>query len=177
MKTRKFMLTVAMIALFATATIGVNAQDTESTSPPPPPPHKYEKNVPPPPHPPKMDRNMHRSSMRNREMQRQKPHWADLPGLTETQIKSIKKEKLKNMKAMTQLKNKIREKHAHLVTLLSSDDLDMKDVNNTIDQLGTLNSKMLKQQVTYHRAVRDQLTPDQQVVYDAKPKPFLRKDR
>ncbi|MBC8314073.1 MAG: hypothetical protein H8E51_01095 [Bacteroidetes bacterium] len=171
MKTRKFMLTVAMIALFATATIGVNAQDAKPTPPPPP---KYEKNVPPPP---KMNRNMHRSPMRNREMTRQKPHWADLPNLTETQKKSIKKEKLKNMKAMTQLKNKIREKHAHLVTLLSSDDLDMKDVNTTIDQLGSLNSKMLKQQVTYHRAVRDQLTPNQKVIYDSRPKPFLRRER
>ena len=171
MKTRKFMLTVAMIALFATATIGVNAQDAKPTPPPPP---KYEKNVPPPP---KMNRNMHRSSMRNREMTRQKPHWADLPNLTETQKKSIKKEKLKNMKAMTQLKNEIREKHAHLVTLLSTDNLDMKDVNNTIDQLGTLNSKMLKQQVTYHRAVRDQLTPNQKVIYDSRPKPFLRRER
>ena len=171
MKTRKFMLTVAMIALFATATIGVNAQDAKPTPPPPP---KYEKNVPPPP---KMNRNMHRSPMCNREMTRQKPHWADLPNLTETQKKSIKKEKLKNMKAMTQLKNKIREKHAHLVTLLSSDDLDMKDVNTTIDQLGSLNSKMLKQQVTYHRAVRDQLTPNQKVIYDSRPKPFLRRER
>ncbi len=172
MKTRKFMLAVAMVALFAIASIGVNAQDAEPTPPPPP---SYEKNVLSPPHPPEMNRDMHRSSMRNREMTRQKPHWADLPNLTETQKKSIKKEKLKNMKAMTQLKNKIREKHAHLVTLLSSDDLNMKDVNATIDQLGTLNSKMLKQQVTYHRAIRDQLTPDQKVLYDARPKPFLRR--
>ena len=171
MKTKKSMFTIAMIALFAILTLSVNAQDGDS--PPPPPPPDHEINVPPPPRPPKSNRNMNRSSMHGHTMPKHQTHQADLPGLTEMQQKQIKKEKLKNMQAMTPLKNKIREKHAHLVTLLSSDDLDMKDVNKTIDEIGALNAKMLQQQVSHHRAVRDLLNPDQKVIYDARPKHFL----
>jgi len=97
--------------------------------------------------------------------------------LTTAQQEQIKEQDLKNMQAMTPLKNKIREKHAHLVTLLSSDDLDMKDVNKTIDEIGALKTKMLQEQVSHHRAVRDLLTPEQKVLYDAKPKPFLGRER
>jgi len=164
MKTKKSILTVAMIALFAIATIGVYAQDTDSTPPPPPPP-KHEKKC-------KKPSYLHKGKVKRPHHQRQ---GMKLPGLNEAQKEEMKKADLKNLKAMTSLKNQIREKHAHLVTLLSSDDLDMKDVNNTIDQIGDLNSRMLKLQVSHHRAVRDLLTSDQKVLFDAKPKPFLRK--
>ena len=169
MKTKRSMITLAMIAFVTTATISVNAQ--KGDRPPPPTPPAYEKNVPAPPQHPKMDRNMRRLSTRNHA----RSPIDGLPGVTEEQQEQIKKERLKNMKALTPLKNEIKEKHAHLVTLLSSDDLNMKDVNKTIDELSALNTKMLQQQISHHRAMRDMLTPDQKVLYDARPKPFLRR--
>ncbi|MBL7138333.1 MAG: periplasmic heavy metal sensor [Bacteroidales bacterium] len=145
--------------LMMTALPGIAQIDDPPFSPPPP---NMEKQIPPPPPPPDRERMMHKE-----------PRGIDLPDLTPEQRLEMRNTDLKNLKAMTSLKNQIREKHARLVTLLSSDDLDMKEVNKTIDELGVLITRMLRLHVNHDRELRDILTPDQKIIFDTKPKPFL----
>ena len=167
MKTKRIvtlMLTVVLTAFFTLQGISQTGQD----DPPPPPPRPASEKMvkphtPPPPPPPEMEQRAGAA--------------AHIPDLTPDQEAAIKKERLNHTKNRTALINQIREKHAHLVSLLSSDDLNMNDVNKTIDQIGELQTKLLKENVTHDRNVRDLLTPVQKIIYDTHPKPYLKKGR
>jgi len=162
---KRSIVSMLVTVLFLTVLTFQGVSQEKSDPPPPPPPPKQKTDMPPPPPPP------------SGKIQKQaKPSFiADIPDITDAQKEEIKKADLKNMKAMTELRNQIREKHAHLVSLLSSDDLDMNDVNKTIDEISVLNGRILSQQVSHHRAIRVILTPEQKIIYDAGPKDFLQR--
>ena len=126
---------------------------TSPTSPPPPPP--------PPPLP-------------EAEMDLIPPP-LDIPDLTDLQKEQIKKSDLKNLEAMTPLRNQMREKRARLATILSTMPFDMKTADQIANEIGTLNASILKLQIRHDQELRNLLTPDQQILFDAAPKPFLGK--
>jgi Spy/CpxP family protein refolding chaperone len=97
----------------------------------------------------------------------------DLPGLTDDQREKIKKSDLKMMEQMTPMKNKMHELKAHLTTLLSISPVNMKEADDVSDEIGKLESTILKQQIRHDQEIRSFLTPDQQILFDARPKPFL----
>jgi len=134
-----------IVTLILTGSLQVIAQVAKETPPSPPP-------LCIPPQPPRLE----------------------LPDLSEDQKTALKKCDLGNLKEMTSLQNQLREKQAHLVALLTAGDPDAKELDQTIRDIGDIHTKILKQQVTHDQEIRLLLTPDQKIIFDANPKPFLR---
>jgi len=101
----------------------------------------------------------------------------DLPGLTDEQREKIKQADLEHMKRMTPLRNQSREKMARLQTVLTSTPYDSQAADLAAEELGKVRTGMLKESIRHDRVVRELLTPEQQVIFDARPKPFLKKGK
>jgi Spy/CpxP family protein refolding chaperone len=136
-----------------------NQGHTTTPAPPPPPP-------PPPPSQPGMD-----------PMDETPPPAFSLPDLTDTQKDKIKKTDLKQIELMTPLKNQLREKRARLMTILTTPPFNIKEADDVADEIGRLNASILKQQIRHDQELRAILTPDQQILFDARPKPFLMREK
>jgi Spy/CpxP family protein refolding chaperone len=156
---------IIMITMFALVINTANAQATgqgrvnkqvqpqEELLPPSPPP---------PPPPPDVKREQEHPKL-------------ELPDMTDAQRESIKKADLKNMQVMTPLKNQMREKKARLASILATGPFDQNAADQVADDIGKLASSLLKAQIRHDQELRGILTPDQQIIFDAKPKPFLDK--
>ena len=99
----------------------------------------------------------------------------DLPDLTPDQLAKIKKTDLKNMAEMTPLRNQVREKRARLATIMATIPVELKQADILADEIGKTASAILKLQIRHDQELRAILTPDQQVLFDARPKPWLRR--
>ncbi len=92
-----------------------------------------------------------------------------IPNLTDDQTKQITDLQTAHTKTMTDLRNQLSEKTAHLRTLNSADSPDMKAINSTIDEIGALNTDMMKEREAYIQKVRGLLTADQKAAFDSSP--------
>ncbi|MCX6258566.1 MAG: periplasmic heavy metal sensor [Bacteroidia bacterium] len=101
------------------------------------------------------------------------PPKLDLPDLSEDQEKQLKEMGIKHLQTLIPLKALEREKEAHLAALLTANDSDPKHISEATDLLGKVRNDILKQVVDHDQAIRKILTPEQKVVFDMKPKPFL----
>ena len=99
----------------------------------------------------------------------------DLPDLTPDQLAKIKKTDLKNMAEMTPLRNQVREKRARLATIMATIPVELKQADILADEIGKTASAILKLQIRHDQELRAILTPDQQVIFDARPNPWLRR--
>jgi Spy/CpxP family protein refolding chaperone len=97
----------------------------------------------------------------------------DLPDLTPDQQTRIKKADLKHMSELTPLENQIREKSARLSTILITIPVDQKQADQVADEIGKTAASILKARISHDQELRSILTPDQQVVFDSRPKPWL----
>lgn len=91
-----------------------------------------------------------------------------LPGITEEQKQKIRDLKTANLKPQTQLRNQIAEKRARLNTLQAADEVDMKAINKTIDEMTALRAEMQKNMVALHQDIRKLLTDEQRAIYDSR---------
>ena len=110
-----------------------------------------------------------------REARDEAPVPFDLPDLTLDQRDKVKKADLKQMSEMTPLRNQMHEKKTRLSTLLSTIPVDQKQVDQLADEIGKTVSTMLKVQIRHDQDLRSILTPDQQILFDARPKPWLKR--
>lgn len=165
MKTTPKVWLIMIVFLFTLLSLQGTGQDKNDTPPPPPPPPPLTEEIQVPPPPPPPPQKLERKIIRD----------LPIPDLTSGQQEELKREDLNHTRTMTPLENQLREHHAHLVTLLSTDDLNMKEVNQTISHIGSLDTQMLQEQVNHDRSVREILTPDQRVVYDTYPKHYLKR--
>lgn len=138
----------------------VSAQD-----PPPPPPARTTSDIPPPPPPPPPPDDQEEFQGAARGL--------NLPDLTADQQEKIKKLRLAGLEKMTPLKNQLKEKRAHLASLLTEKNVNMTEVNKTADEIGGLMAQMLKNSIGTDQAIRALLTDEQRVIFDSRPKPFL----
>ncbi len=99
----------------------------------------------------------------------------DLPDLSNEQREKIRISDLEHMKTMTPLHNQVREKKARLQTVLTTSPFDAKSADQLADELGKLGAAILKEMIRHDQGMRNLLSPDQQVIFDSRPKPFLRK--
>ena len=76
---------------------------------------------------------------------------------------------------MTPLHNQVREKTARLQTVLTTSPFDTKSADQAAEELGKIETNILKENIRHDQALRTLLIPDQLVLFDARPKPFLRK--
>lgn len=89
-----------------------------------------------------------------------------IPNLTDEQKGKIEKLKTTHMKETMQLKNQIKEKKAHERTLMTADKPDMTEINKTIDEIGALQTEMMKKEAAHIQSVRALLTEEQRVAFD-----------
>ena len=98
----------------------------------------------------------------------------NLPGLTDDQKTAIKKVDIAFMPQVTPLRKLIEADKAKLEALLAMHPPDVTQTDNTADEIGKTVSKLLKTMVQYDQSLRVTLSPEQQVIFDARPKPWLR---
>ena len=89
-----------------------------------------------------------------------------IPDLTEDQKAKIEVLRLKNQKEMIKKRNLVREKRAHLITLKSEGELNMKEINKTIDKIADMNAEISKDRIANQQEVRKLLTDDQKIFFD-----------
>lgn len=86
--------------------------------------------------------------------------------LTEEQQTKIDALKLSHQKKVLHLKNELNEKKAKLRTLQTAEVSDMKAINSIIDEIGTIKTKMAKEQAAHHQEIRKILTEEQRIKFD-----------
>lgn len=92
-----------------------------------------------------------------------------LPNLTDEQKSKIKDIMLNTRKAVQPIENQLREARAHLHTLMTADNIDMKTVNNQADKIGDLRTQIMKQRLASRQQIRELLTDEQKVIFDSRP--------
>jgi Spy/CpxP family protein refolding chaperone len=90
-----------------------------------------------------------------------------ISGLTEQQQGQIKAQRLEHMKALKTLRNELGEKKARLRTLTTSDKVNMTEVNKVIDEIGRLQTQMMKLRAQHHQSIRELLTDEQRTYFDS----------
>jgi Spy/CpxP family protein refolding chaperone len=98
-------------------------------------------------------------------------HMPMIPDLTEKQKEQIKELRTEHLKAMLPLKNQLMEKRARLRTLSTSEKVDIREVNSVIEEIGTLKTKIMKEQAAHRQDVRTLLTEEQRLFFDARHHP------
>lgn len=161
---------ILLTACFSLLVAGAFAQNNSRDDAPKAiaPVNRQDREVPPPPPPPSGDAIQHPDQNDD-----EGPMALNLPDLTDDQQAKIKKSDLKNLQTMTPLKNQMREKRARLATLLATPPVNLKEADMVADEIGTLMTSIMKQQIRHDQEIRSFLTPDQQIIFDARPKPFL----
>jgi Spy/CpxP family protein refolding chaperone len=74
---------------------------------------------------------------------------------------------------MTPLKNQIREKKARLQTLLTSNPFDERSADQVAEDIGKIEGSILKELIRHDQFLKSLLTPQQQIIFDSRSKPFL----
>ena len=93
----------------------------------------------------------------------------NIPDLTEEQQNKIDDLRTDHQKSMLQYRNQMQEKRAKLNTLRTAEKTDMTAIDKTIDEIGTLQTQMMKERETHHQKVRGLLTDKQKVFFDTRP--------
>ena len=101
------------------------------------------------------------------------PPVAEISDLSVDQKEKIRQADLDHMKTMTPLKNQIMEKKTRLQTILTTAPFDPKAADQVAEELGKIETTTLKELIRHDQFLRNLLTPQQQIVFDARPKPFL----
>jgi len=86
--------------------------------------------------------------------------------LTDVQQTKMENLKVAHHKEVQPLKNKLREKRASLQSLTTSSSIDHKQVNNTIEAIGALETKLLKAKTNHKIAMRSLLSDKQKMMFD-----------
>ena len=115
-------------------------------------------------------RKLNKEELRNNDYDRnqRKMLCDELPGITETQKQQIKDLRTSDLGTQTQMRNRMAEKRAHLTTLQAADEVDMKAINITIDEMSALRTTIQKNRVALNQEIRKVLTDEQRAIYDAR---------
>jgi len=98
-------------------------------------------------------------------------HMPMIPDMTEKQKEQIKELRIEHLKAMLPLKNQLMEKKARLNTLSTSENANMKEINNMIEEIGAIKTRMMKERAAHRQEVRTLLTAEQRLMFDMHPMP------
>jgi Spy/CpxP family protein refolding chaperone len=94
-------------------------------------------------------------------------HKGMIPGLSEEQQEQIKALKTEHMKAMQPLRNQLGEKKARLRTLTTADKVNMAEINKVIDDIGKMQTQLMKLKEQHRQEIRKLLNDEQRVMFDA----------
>lgn len=90
----------------------------------------------------------------------------DQLGLTDEQKDKIETLRVVHQKEMLPLRNELREKHARLQTLKTTEPVNLNAVNKLIDEIAVLMASQMKQKTAHQQEVRALLTDEQKIKYD-----------
>ena|SRR5690554_4334348 len=90
-----------------------------------------------------------------------------IPNLTDAQKEQIKTIRTNGQKEMFPVQNQLREKNAQLITLTTAEKYDAKAVNKVVDEISNLEKTKLLAQINHKQAIREVLTPEQRLAFDA----------
>jgi len=91
----------------------------------------------------------------------------EIPNLTAEQKTKIQALRVVHQKEVTPLKNELAEKKAHLKTLESAEKTDKDAINKTIDEISSLQAKIMKSNASHRIEVASNLTDEQKVFFNA----------
>lgn len=94
-------------------------------------------------------------------------HMMMIPDLTDQQRDQIKTLRVEHMKVMQPLRNQMAEKKARLNTLTTAEKVNMNEINKVIDDIGKMQTQMMKLKEQHHQDVRKLLTDDQRLFFDS----------
>ena len=92
----------------------------------------------------------------------------DIPDLTADQKTKMEDLTLQHIKAVTPLKNQLKEKQAKINSLLDVEKPDMVAINAAIDEMTVVTNQLIKKKAEHKLAIRNLLTDKQKIVFDAK---------
>ena len=101
---------------------------------------------------------------KGQEMRHHKPN---IPDLTDSQKEQLKEVKIKLQKETLPLKNELGEKNARLNTLTSTEGSSDKEINKIIEEIGALETKMMKAKVASKMEMKKFLTEEQRLFLDS----------
>ncbi len=91
----------------------------------------------------------------------------DMLDLTVEQQEQIKTLRIKHLEQMLPYRNEMQEKRAKLQTLRTAKNVDMKAINNLIDEKAMLKADQMKARAAHHQEIRSLLTDEQRIVFDS----------
>lgn len=91
----------------------------------------------------------------------------NIPGLTDEQKAEIEKIRLQTQKEALPIRNGMREKRARLNTLSTAEKADMNEINKVVEQIGDLQTQLMKKRETAKQQVRSLLNEDQKLFFDS----------
>ncbi len=94
-------------------------------------------------------------------------HMKMIPDLSEKQMEQMKEMRVEHMKSMQPLHNQMAEKKARLRTLTTAEKVNMAEVNKMIDEIGSMQTKMMKLREQHRQEVRKMLTEEQRLFFDS----------
>lgn len=118
----------------------------------------------------KMERVRHHKKMK-------KNFLAHLPDITEEQKKQMKEIKTSFMKDALPIKNELKEKKARLETLATEEKPSKNKLDDTIEDIGKLKTKLMKLEMNKRQEIRSILTDDQRIIFDTRAHKMKRKMR
>jgi len=90
----------------------------------------------------------------------------NIPNLTADQQTKITELRTSHWKERQNFSNQLAEKGVRLQILRSADNIDMNAINKSIDEIGVIQTGMMKNQEQHFQTVRAMLTDDQKVYYN-----------
>ena len=90
----------------------------------------------------------------------------DRLNLTDEQKSEFEKIHTSTMKEALPIKNQIDEKEAELKTLETAENADLSKINKTIDEIGSLKTKLAKLHAAGKQKIRSLLTEEQRIKFD-----------
>lgn len=89
-----------------------------------------------------------------------------ISNITPEQQKQMDALKANHQKEMMDLKNQLKEKEAHYVTVTTGSAINEKDAEKTLDEMSVIHLSMAKKKLAHQMAVRKILTEEQKVEFD-----------
>ncbi|MDN5211399.1 periplasmic heavy metal sensor [Fulvivirgaceae bacterium BMA12] len=90
-----------------------------------------------------------------------------IPDLTDAQSEQIKKIRVKAQQQTLPIKNTMREKRARLTTLSTTEKANMNEINKVVEEIGDLQTQLMKHRETSRQEIRALLNDEQRVFFDS----------
>ncbi len=91
-----------------------------------------------------------------------------LPDLTEAQEQQISELRTQHLNQTKILRAKLQEERASHHTLMISEDVNLSEIDAQIDQITSLQNKLMKERAAHQQSIRNLLTEEQKAVFDTR---------